>query len=386
MDRKDILAIKELAQSPSFVVNLESLRRNLRKINLVQTATGAKVLLALKGFAMFSVFPLLNKTLHGVCASGPFEAQLGAEEFGREVHTFAPAYSEMDIIELCRYSHHIVFNSYAQWQRYKTLIEASPRRRKISIGLRINPEHSEGATAIYNPCAPCSRLGIKYADLLGRDLTGIEGLHFHTLCEQNADALERTWEVVEKKFQPWISQLKWINFGGGHHITRDDYDLDKLCGIIEYVRKTYKIEVYLEPGEAVALNTGVLVASVMDIVENDMKIAILNVSASAHMPDVLEMPYRPRIVDAGEPGEKAYTYRLGGITCLAGDVVGDYSFDTPLNVGDRIIFEDMAHYSMVKTTMFNGVHHPSIATYEPADGSLTMIREFDYFDYRNRLS
>ncbi|KAF0096432.1 MAG: carboxynorspermidine decarboxylase [Puniceicoccaceae bacterium 5H] len=365
------------------MVDLAALRRNLAILRQVKQRTGAHILLAQKAFSLFHVYPLIRETLDGVCASGPWEARLGREEFGKEVHTFAAAYSEAHIQELLELTDHLVFNSLAQWQRFRPLIEAASR--SIDCAFRINPEHSEGAVPLYDPCSPGSRLGIRYDDLKGASLDGISGLHWHTLCEQNADALERTLAVVEQKFGPMLEQVEYVNFGGGHHITRPDYDIDLLCRCIERIKERYGVEVYLEPGEAVALNAGILVASVLDVVENDGPNAILDTSATAHMPDTLEMPYRPHIIGSGEAGEKAYSYRLGGMTCLAGDVIGQYSFDRPLEPGQRLVFTDMAHYTMVKTSFFNGVQHPAIATYEPESGHLEILREFTYADFKGRL-
>jgi len=385
MDRDRSIALDlDIVPSPCFVVDESALKRNLEILAKVQESAGCKILLALKGFAMFSTFPLLRKTLKGICASSPHEARLGFEEFGGEIHACAAAFSESDIKELIRICDHIVFNSFSQWNRFKPLVLKS--NRKISCGIRVNPEHSEVKVDLYDPCTPGSRLGVRRDQFREDSLSGISGLHFHTLCEQNADALERTLAVIEKKFGKYLSRMKWINFGGGHHITREDYDIDLLCGIIKDFRRRYNLNVYLEPGEAVALNAGVLVASVLDIIHNDVDIAILDASATTHMPDVLEMPYRPEIEGAGMPGEKPHTYRLGGPSCLAGDVIGDYSFSRPLEIGSKLIFLDMAHYSMVKTTTFNGIRLPSIAIYKPEKNEFTIIREFGYQDYRNRLS
>ncbi|HAI12419.1 MAG TPA: carboxynorspermidine decarboxylase [Phycisphaerales bacterium] len=370
--------------SPCFVCDLGLLRKNLGILKHVQDESGAKVLLALKGFAMWSTFSIVKCYLSGVCASSPDEARLGDEHFSKEMHSFAPAYKPEQLDDYIKYSDHMSFNSFSQWQRHKDTIFAS--EKKVSCGIRINPEHSEVETAIYDPCAPGSRLGVRLEDFRGQDLTGIEGLHCHTLCEKNVDSLQRTWKVVEEKFGQYLPQMKWLNLGGGHHITRDDYGVDELIDLVKTIKAKYDIEVYLEPGEAVALNTGILIAEVQDIVHNAMDIAILDTSASAHMPDVLEMPYRPMIIGSGLPGEKPHTYKLGGMTCLAGDVIGEYSFDQPLQVGQRLAFTDMIHYSMVKTTTFNGVHLPSIATYEPASDTVEIIREFTYEDYRDRLS
>ncbi len=370
--------------SPCYIVDESALRGNLMVLDSVRKESGAKILLALKGFAMFSLFPVIREYFDGTCASGLYEARLGREQFGKEVHTFSPAFKDDEIGEIVSISNHVVFNSFTQLEHFRDKIAAAPSH--VRFGLRVNPEHSEAEVDLYNPSAPGSRLGIRAADFEGRCLDGISGFHFHTLCEQNADALERTLAVFEEKFGGWLHDLDWVNFGGGHHITRADYDRDLLCRIVRRIRDKYDVEVFLEPGEAVALNTGVLVATVQDIVHNDVDIAILDVSVTCHMPDVLEMPYRPMIEGAGMPGEKPHLYRLGGVSCLAGDVVGDYSFDRKLSVGDRLVFHDMAHYTMVKTTMFNGVRHPSIAIWRPADSTIELVREFTYEDYRSRLS
>lgn len=371
--------------TPCYVVDEGKLDANLACLAGVQSRTGARILLALKGFSMFSTFPRIRQVLHGAAASSLNEARLAFEEFGKEVHVYAPAYRADEFTELLGYANHMVFNSFAQWRKFKSRVQSSGR--SIRCGLRVNPEHSEVKVKLYDPCAPGSRLGIRLEQFKGEDLEGISGLHFHTLCELNSDALARTLPAVEEKFSRYFSRLQWINFGGGHHITRPDYDVDLLCRLIVDFRKRYPhLEVYLEPGEAIALNTGVLVASVLDIVHNAMDIAILDTSAAAHMPDVLEMPYRPQIIGAGQSGEKPCTYRLGGMTCLAGDVIGDYSFSAPLQVGDKLVFLDMAHYTMVKNNTFNGVGLPSIALYHPATDAIEVIRRFGYEDYRNRLS
>lgn len=371
--------------TPCFVVDAAALRRNLAVLSDVRRRTGVRILLALKGFAMHRVFPLLAETLQGTCASSPHEARLGREEFGGEVHAFAAAFSRADVEELLTLADHMVFNSFAQWRRFRPLVEAAPRA--ISCGLRINPEHSEGQVPLYDPCARGSRLGILRRHFDGQSLDGIEGLHFHTLCEHNADALERTLAVVEARFGEFFPHLRWLNLGGGHHITREDYEVERLCRLLTGLAQRHPhLTLYLEPGEAVALNAGWLVATVLDVTENDMPIAILDASAATHMPDVLEMPYRPGIVGAGLPGEKPYRYRLGGLSCLAGDVIGEYSFDAPLAVGDKLAFTDMAHYSMVKTTTFNGIRLADIALYDPEDDAFEMVRRFGYEDYKNRLS
>lgn len=370
--------------SPCFVVDEGLLTRNLEILDSVQQRTGANILLALKGFAMHSTFPLVGKYLKGVTSSSLNEARLGYEKMGKEVHAYAPAFVESEFDELLGYVDHIVFNSFNQWNKYKDKVK-SVTTKKMECGIRINPEYSESDTPIYDPCYNHSRLGVTLPNFRPDELEGIDGLHFHTLCQQNSDTLERTVKVVEEKFGKYLHQMKWINLGGGHHITRPDYDIETLVRVINHLKDTYNVEVYLEPGEAVALNTGYLVATVEDIIDNGMNIAILDTSAACHMPDVLEMPYRPEVNGAGMPGEKAYTYRFGGLTCLAGDVIGDYSFDEPLKPGDRLVFTDMAIYSMVKTNTFNGVNLPSIASYSEQDG-MRIIRQFGYEDFSSRLS
>jgi carboxyaminopropylagmatine decarboxylase len=380
----DIDKILQLAPSPAYVVDLGRLRHNLAILDEVQKRSGAKILMALKAFAMWNVFPLIRQTLQGVCASSPWEARLGREEFGREVHSFAAAFKESDVLELLGISNHLVFNSFGQLERFRPLWEKEAGR--VSIGLRVNPEHSEGHTAIYDPCAVNSRLGIPRAEFDGRSLSGVEGLHFHTLCEQLFEPLERTARAFEEKFCRFLPGMKWLNLGGGHHITREGYDIDGLVELVKYFREKYDLEVYLEPGEAVAIGTGILVGEVLDIVNNGMDIAILDVSATCHMPDILDMPYRPGIKAGFDPGEKPHTYRLGGPSCLAGDIIGDWSFEQPLTAGDRLAFLDMSHYTMVKTTTFNGIQHPHICTFEPNTGELTIIRSFGYEDFKGRLS
>jgi len=370
--------------SPAYVIDLGALERNLDLLAHVRSAANCQILLALKGFAAWSTFPLVGKYLDGVTASGPDEARLGREEIGKQVHTYCPAFDDASLRESIRYSDHVVFNSPSQIDRFRSVIDE--HRSNTSFGLRINPEHSEVEVALYDPCAAGSRLGTTRRTLVKADLGGIEGLHFHSLCELGADALQRTLSVVEDRFGPWLDEARWVNFGGGHHITKPDYDVGLLIDLIRGFKRRHRVEVFLEPGEAIALDAGVLVASVLDIVENDGAIAILDTSATAHMPDVLEMPYRPRIRGASEPGELPHSYRLGGLSCLAGDVIGEYSFSEPLGVGDLLVFEDMAHYTMVKNTTFNGVRLPSIALYDPRDDSYRVQRRFGYEDYRNRLS
>ncbi len=371
------------APTPCYIIEEEALLRNLKILDSVQKQTGCKIIMALKGFAMFGVFPVIRQYLCGVAASSLDEARLGYEEFGGEVHVCAPAYIESEFEELISYSDHIIFNSFSQWEMYKPVIRKSSK--KVTCGIRINPEHSEVKVPLYDPCGPFSRLGTTRESFEENELDGITGLHFHNLCELNSDSLARTLKTVEDKFGSFFNRIRWINFGGGHHITRKDYDVDLLCSLITDIKKLYSLEVYLEPGEAIALNAGVLEASVLDIIHNKMDIAILDTSAAAHMPDVLEMPYRPEITGAGLPGEYPYTYRLGGMTCLAGDIIGDYSFPEPLKRGSRIVFQDMAHYTMVKNNTFNGVRLPSIAI-RKSSGEVVVIRKFGYEDYKNRLS
>lgn len=372
-------------ETPCYLISEEVIERNLAVLDSVQQRTGAKILLALKSFCLPALFPLMARTLHGVCASGPVEARVGREAFGREVHTYAPAYSPAQMERVIRYSDHILFNSLAQWHLFRDRIRMSPGA--IEVGLRVNPGHSEVATDLYNPCLPGSRFGLLAEDLKGVDLSGIDGLHFHALCEQNADVLERVLASFERLFGHLIPKMRWINFGGGHHITRSDYDIDLLCRLINGFRGRFPgVEVYLEPGEAVVLNAGVFITTVLDIIDHGIKIAIVDSSAETHMPDVLAMPYRPEIIGARKPGVLEHTYRLGGISCLAGDVIGDYSFANPLQVGDRLVLLDMALYSFVKNTTFNGVELPALITFNRKADTVSVVRRFDYQDYIHRLS
>lgn len=375
--------------TPAYVLDEGLVRDNLGVLADVAERSGATILLALKAFSMFRLFPVMRETLAGVCASSPHEARLGREEFGGEVHAFAAGYSEADIRELAATADHIVFNSFAQKRRFMPVAREEAERlgRSIEFGLRVNPEHSEGAHPLYDPCGPGSRLGIRRADFDGGDLEGITGLHFHTLCEQNVEPLERTLAAFEDKFGEFIGRMKYVNFGGGHHITRPDYGRERLVELVRSFRERHGVAVYLEPGEAAVLNTGYLITEILDVVPcGDMPVAIMDTAVPCHMPDVLEGPYRPEIVGAGRPGEKAHTFRLGGPSCLAGDVAGEYSFDAPLAVGDRLVFTDMAHYTMVKNTTFNGVRLPSIILYRPDSDSFETVREFGYEDFKGRLS
>lgn len=373
---------KEVVSTPYFVVDERRLLHNLKILKQVAEESGCKILLAQKAFSMFSVYPLLRKYLCGTTASGLYEARLGKEEFGGETHVFSPAYRAEEFDELLQYVDDLVFNSPAQVRKYGIRAKNAGK----SIGLRVNPECStQEGHAIYDPCAPGSRLGTTLEAFEEELVPLLDGIHMHTLCEQNSDDLEKTVEALEDKFGKWLPQMKWLNLGGGHHITRADYDRERLVRIIRRLREKYQLEVYLEPGEAVVLNAGDLVASVMEIVHNNMEIAILDTSAACHMPDVLEMPYRPPVQKSGNPGEKQYTYRFAGPTCLAGDVIGDYSFEKPLTEGSRVVFEDMALYTMVKTNTFNGMALPSIV-FRDQEGEEHLVRTFGYEDFKNRLS
>lgn len=367
--------------TPCYVVDEQLLMKNLEILRQVAQQAECKILLAQKAFSMFAVYPLIGQYLNGTTASGLFEAKLGKEEMGGETHIFAAAYREDEFAEIVQICDHIIFNSFAQWEKYSQQALAAGK----SCGIRINPEHSTQEHGIYDPCAAGSRLGVTLENFRPELLDGIQGLHFHTLCEQNSDALIETVAAVEEKFGAYLAQMKWVNFGGGHHITREDYDRVALIDCIRRFQQKYDVTVYLEPGEAVALNAGYLVASVLDLVENGIKIALLDASAACHMPDVLEMPYRPPLVGSGQAGEKPYTYRLAGATCLAGDIIGDYSFDRPLQIGDQLVFGDMAIYSMVKNNTFNGMGLPAIAL-RKQNGDLTVIKRFGYQDFKERLS
>jgi len=376
---KDTASLK----TPFYIVDERLLVRNLEIMASVMKRTGCRILLAQKGFSMFSEYPLIGQYLCGTTASSLFEARLGHEEMGGEVHVFNPAYSAEDFSEMLKICDHMVFNSMKQWATHRDRVKACGR--KIECGLRVNHGYSEIDVEMYNPCARGSRLGIPREALDESQLEGISGLHFHTMCEQNSDTLQRTLPHFEAKFGDLIPKMKWINFGGGHHITRPDYNVELLVECISRFQDKYGVLVYLEPGEAVALNTGFLVSEVLDVNEYDVPVAILDTSAACHMPDVLEMPYRPEIIGAGKEGEKPYSYRLGGPTCLAGDVIGTYSFDHKLIEGEKLVFCDMAHYSMVKNNTFNGINLPSIAR-RSLDGTVELVKSFGYADFRGRLS
>lgn len=369
-------------KTPCFVVDEKRLTDNLEILKDVSERAGCKILLAQKAFSMFYVYPLISKYLAGTTASGLYEARLGKEKFEGETHVFSPAYREDEFEEILKYADDIVFNSPKQVKKYAQKAKDLGK----SVGLRVNPECStQEGHAIYDPCSPGSRLGTTLKNFDESILPFLDGLHFHTLCEQNSDDLETTAKAFEEKFGKYLKDMKWVNFGGGHHITRKDYDREKLISVVKHFRKKYDVEVYLEPGEAVVLNAGFLVSTVLETMNNGMDIAILDTSAACHMPDVLEMPYRPPLMNSGEPNEKEFTYRLGGPTCLAGDVIGDYSFDKPLNEGDKVVFEDMALYTMVKTNTFNGMPLPSIL-YRKQGGETVTVKTFGYEDFVSRLS
>jgi len=369
--------------SPCWLLEESLLIKNLELLKYVKEQSGSKVLLALKGYALWKSFDTIKPYLNGCCASGLHEAKLAHETFAKEVHTYSPAFKEEELEEIAKISQHLVFNSPAQFKRFsKKAKEINPN---ISLGLRVNPEYSASPKEIYNPCGLNSRLGTTIVNFDETILDHCDGLHFHALCEQDSDALESVLKNFEEKFANYIPQMKWINFGGGHHITRKGYDVEKLIDLIKSFKKKYNVEVYLEPGEAIGWETGTLISTVLDIVHNGMDIAILDTSAEAHMPDTIIMPYRAEVRGAGASGENKYTYRLAGNTCLAGDIMGDYSFNTPLQTGDKIIFEDQMHYTMVKASTFNGIKLPSIAI-QRVNGEIEIIREFGYEDFKERLS
>lgn len=368
--------------TPAYVIDEAKLVNNLEILKSVQERTGCKVLLAQKAFSMYATYPLISQYLAGTTASGLYEAKLGREEFGGEVHVFAPAFKDADLEEILEIADHIVFNSERQLRKHVDKYRAVG----VSVGLRINPECStQGDHALYDPCAAGSRFGVRI-DQFSEDLLDlVDGLHFHTLCEQNSDDLKTTLDAVEAKFGPYLHRIKWLNMGGGHHVTREDYDLDLLISSIQHMQETYGLEVYIEPGEAIALNAGYLVTEVLDIFENGIETLVLDASATCHMPDVLEMPYRPPLRHGFEAGEKAYTYRLSSNTCLTGDIIGDYSFEKPVEIGDKLYFEDMAIYSFVKNNTFNGIGLPSLVLMDKT-GDCRIVKSFGYEDFKGRLS
>ncbi len=368
--------------TPCYVIDENALIKNLKILQSIEQKTGCNVLLAQKAFSAYHVYPLIAKYISGTTASGLFEAKLAYEEMkNKQIHVYSPAFKDDDFDELLNMCDHIVFNSFSQWKHFR---DKALKHKNIEFGLRINPEYSEIETDIYNPCFKHSRLGITADNFEENELGGISGLHFHTMCEQGSDTLERTIRAVEEKFGKYFYRMKWINFGGGHHITRNNYDTEKLIQCINYIKNKYDVQVYIEPGEAVALDAGYLVASVIDIIKNGMDIAIVDTSAACHMPDVLEMPYRPYIIGSEEGNIFSYTYKLGAPTCLAGDVIGDYSFAKPLCIGDKLIFTDMAIYSAVKNNTFNGMPLPSIYLLR-SDGDTELLKKFGYEDFKRRL-
>ena len=368
--------------TPAYVIDEAKLVNNLEILKSVQDRTGCKVLLAQKAFSMYATYPLISQYLAGTTASGLYEAKLGREEFGGEVHVFAPAFKDADLEEILEIADHIVFNSERQLRKHVDKCRAAG----VSVGLRINPECStQGDHALYDPCAAGSRFGVRIDQFSEELLDLVDGLHFHTLCEQNSDDLKTTLEAVEAKFGPYLHRIKWLNMGGGHHVTREDYDLELLIASIQHMQEKYGLEVYIEPGEAIALNAGYLVTEVLDIVENGIETLVLDASATCHMPDVLEMPYRPPLRHGFEAGEKAFTYRLSSNTCLTGDIIGDYSFEKPVEIGDKLYFEDMAIYSFVKNNTFNGIGLPSLVLMDQT-GDCRIIKSFGYEDFKGRLS
>jgi carboxynorspermidine decarboxylase len=370
--------------SPSYIIDERCIKDNLEVLARIKTETDCVVILALKAFSTYSLFPLIAQYLDGITASSVNEARLGKEKFGSEVHVYSPGYKADDIDNVCQYASHLTFNSISQLTQYYAYIRQ--RYPHVQLALRLNPEHSETRYPIYDPCAPHSRLGVTLSELEKSDFdfSCLDGFHFHTLCGKNADSLERTVAVLEDKFAAYFTSVSWVNFGGGHGLTYADYDHDKLFSVINLFKKRHNVQVVLEPGEGVVFNTGYLLASVVDVLHNEKELAILDTSASAHMPDVLEMPYRPHIVGSGFSEEKAYTYRLGGNTCLSGDVIGDYSFDAPLKLGQKLIFTDMTHYTVVKNTYFNGVQLPAIVRID-LNGDAHIEREFTYEDFVKQL-
>lgn len=377
------IAIQQVP-SPCYVLDEQLLRNNLALIKSVKERAGVNIIMAFKAFSLWPAFPIVREYIPYSTASSIHEARLAWEEMGSLAHTYSPAYTEAEFPAILQYSSHITFNSFSQFERFLPLAKGADR--KVSLGIRINPEYSEVETDLYNPCAPGSRMGVIADQMPERLPEDIEGIHFHTLCESTSYNLEATLKAIEEKFAPYLKQAKWLNMGGGHLMTRKDYDVDHLVEVLRRFKEKWQLELILEPGSAFAWETGILVSEVVDVVENHgISTAILNVSFTAHMPDCLEMPYKPRIRGAHhEPVKGKPTYRMGGNSCLSGDFIGYWSFDAPLKPGDKIVFEDMMHYTLVKTTMFNGVPHPAIALWNEAEG-LKVVREFGYEDYKNRM-
>lgn len=382
MENNSWLNIVNRVSTPSYVVDVNKLRKNCYLLKDLAIKSGCKILLALKAFAVYPFFRIIREYLHGVSASSVDEARLGYEEFGGEVHAYTPAFNERNIEEFLKYVDHFILNSFSQLERFGIKLK---RAKNVEIGLRLNPCHSEVEYEIYNPCRRYSRLGIVPGEFREDKIDIVSGFHFHTLCAKNFDALERTWLAFEKHFGRYLNRVKWLNMGGGHYITKEWYDREGLVRLISHIQDKYKVGIYLEPGEAVVLDTGVFITEVVDIIRNEIDIAILDSSAATHLPDVLEMPYTPLILGAGKPGEFKYRYLLGGASCLAGDFFGEYSFKEPLKIGTRLIMLDMAQYTIVKNTTFNGIRLPSIWSYDSSTEELNIIREFNYYDFKNRM-
>lgn len=381
-NNKDWLSIADSLPSPSYVIDIYRIRKNCQILSDIAQKTNCKVLLALKAFAVYPFFNFISPYLHGFAASSLNEARLGAEYFHKEVHVYSPGYTYTTLVQLARYASHLVLNSFQQLLRFQSFFDEHP---ELKIGIRLNPQHSEVTTELYDPCRKKSRLGVTPDQFKPDMLDKLTGFHLHTLCEKDFDALKRTWDVFEKHFGKYLSKVKWLNLGGGHHITKDNYDRDSLINLLKDINKRYNVEIYLEPGEAVVLNCGVFITEVLDIIYNEGNIAILDSSASAHLVDVIEMPYLPSIIGAGKPNEYQYNYVLGGISCLAGDIFGEYSFPQPLKIGQRLVMLDMAHYTIVKNNTFNGISLPPIVMYDSSTGKSEIIREFDYTDFKSRL-
>ena len=379
---RDLHSLFKNIKTPAYIIDEAKLRQNCEILADVERRSGAKILLAQKAFSAFATYPLISQYISGATSSGLFEARLAQEEMGGQNHVFSPAYTDEEMQELCRICDHIVFNSLSQLEHHRKFWQGS----NVSVGLRLNPEHStQDGHEIYDPCSANSRLGVRQRDMTAHLPSGVEGLHIHTLCEQMAEPLVETVAVVEEKFGHLLREAKWLNLGGGHHITKSGYDIEKLISLVIRLRETYDLEIYLEPGEAVALDAGYLATRVMDIVKGQIPILILDTSAACHMPDVIEMPYTPPLLGAGAEGEKPFTYCLATRTCLAGDVIGNYSFDKQISIGDMLIFCDMAIYSMVKNNTFNGMPLPDIAILK-GNGEYQVVKTFGYKDFKERLS
>jgi len=379
---KDWLSIASSVPSPSYVIDVYRIKQNCQMLSDISKETNCKILLALKAFSVYPFFKFISPYLHGVSASSLDEARLGAEYFPGEVHVYSPAYTMSNLVQFARYTSHIILNSFQQLLRFQSFFEEHP---ELKVGMRLNPRHSEVEVELYDPCRKKSRLGVTPDQFKPDMLDKLTGFHFHTQCEKNFDALKRTWDAFEAHFGKYLSKVEWLNLGGGHHITKDNYDREGLVGLLKDIRKRYNLELYIEPGEAVVLNCGVFVTEVLDIIYNEGNIAILDCSAATHLPDVIEMPYVPSIIGAGKPSEYQYNYVLGGVSCLAGDIIGEYSFPQPLQPGQRLVMLDMAHYTIVKNNTFNGIRLPAIVMYDSSTQKYEVLREFDYTDFKSRL-